>query len=203
MHMLRSNPKIIVATKNKGKVKEFARHFGKLGIEVSSLLEYPEVPDIVEDGKTFEQNAEIKARAIASRFSLPVLADDSGLCVDALAGTPGVYSARYAGEGATDADNNHKLLKELQADRTDSPYLSKARFVCSLVLFEPDTGKTLKAEGEVEGLILRKPQGEGGFGYDSLFYLPQFGKTMAELTVEEKNEISHRGQALGKLISFL
>ncbi|MFD2612533.1 XTP/dITP diphosphatase [Paenibacillus gansuensis] len=198
--------KLIVATKNKGKVQEFAHAFASMGIEVESLLNYPGIPDIVEDGDTFAANAEIKARAIAERFRLPVLADDSGLCVDALGGAPGVYSARYAGEGATDADNNAKLQRELLAlggERAAGEPLSPARFVSALVLVEPDGGRRFAAEGEAAGAILAEPRGSGGFGYDPYFLVPEFGRTMAELTVDEKNRISHRGKALRALLEQL
>ncbi|WP_322907935.1 XTP/dITP diphosphatase [Paenibacillus campi] len=198
---------VIVATKNKGKVNEFAHAFAALGFDVRSMFDYPQLPDIVEDGTTFAENAFKKAKTVADALGVPVLADDSGLCVDRLDGAPGVYSARYAGEGATDADNNAKLLNELNelqlGEDTEQPLLSTARFVCSLALYDPLTGHTWTAEGAVEGWITATPSGAGGFGYDPLFYLPQEQQTMANLTIEQKQAISHRGEALRKLIASL
>ncbi|WP_019908874.1 XTP/dITP diphosphatase [Paenibacillus sp. HW567] len=198
---------LIVATKNKGKVREFQHAFAPLGLEVKSMFDYPELPDVVEDGDTFAANALKKSKAVGDALGLPVLADDSGLCVDALDGRPGVYSARYAGEDADDKENNLKLLSELeklkQGEDTDQPLLSTARFVCVLSLYDPATGKELAAEGTVEGWITSEQAGGGGFGYDPLFYLPEFRQTMAELTLEEKQAISHRGMALRLLTEKL
>lgn len=198
---------LVVATKNAGKVREFQHAFGPFGLTVKSMFDYPELPDVVEDGTTFAENALKKSRQIAEALGLPVLADDSGLCVDALDGRPGVYSARYAGEGATDKDNNLKLLDELerlkQGEDTGQPLLSTARFVCALSLYDPSTAAELTAEGAVEGWITSEPAGGGGFGYDPLFYLPDFEKTMAELTLDEKQSISHRGKALRLLTERL
>lgn len=198
---------LIVATKNKGKVSEFQHAFAPLGLTVRSMFDYPELPDVVEDGTTFAENALKKSKAVGEALGLPVLADDSGLCVDALNGRPGVYSARYAGEGAQDEDNNLKLLSELeglkQGEDTGQPLLSTARFVCALSLYDPADGQELTAEGAVEGWITSEPAGGGGFGYDPLFYLPDYEKTMAELTLEEKQKISHRGTALRLLTDKL
>lgn len=198
---------LIVATKNKGKVREFQHAFAPLGLTVRSMFDYPELPDVVEDGTTFAENALKKSKAVGEALGLPVLADDSGLCVDALNGRPGVYSARYAGEGAQDEDNNLKLLSELeglkQGEDTGQPLLSTARFVCALSLYDPADGQELTAEGAVEGWITSEPAGGGGFGYDPLFYLPDYEKTMAELTLEEKQKISHRGTALRLLTDKL
>lgn len=198
---------LIVATKNKGKVREFEHAFAPLGLTVRSMFDYPDLPDVVEDGVTFAENAFKKSRAVGDALGLPVLADDSGLCVDALDGSPGVYSARYAGEGAEDEANNLKLLSELerlkQGEDTGQPLLSPARFVCALSLYDPADGRELTAEGAVEGWITSEPAGGGGFGYDPLFYLPQYEKTMAELTLEEKQAISHRGLALRLLTEKL
>lgn len=198
---------IIVATRNQGKVREFAHALEFLGKPVKSMYDYPEVPEIVEDGETFADNARKKAKTAGDLLGQPVLADDSGLCVDALDGEPGVYSARYAGEGAADEDNNEKLLAELekrrQGEDTQQPLLSPARFVCHLALYDPATGNFTEASGEVEGWITSEPAGGGGFGYDPLFYLPEYEKTMAELTLEEKQAISHRGAALRKLADKL
>ncbi len=206
---------IVVATKNAGKVKEFTHAFGKLGMQVVSMFDYPNVPDVVEDGTTFAENARKKAREVAVALHLPVLADDSGLEVELLGGDPGVYSARYSGHGATDALNNTKLLHELVKARTGSDYrepeqledgtklLSPARFVCALALFDPSTGEFVETEGYVEGQIADKPRGSGGFGYDPLFWLPSHHRGMAELSTEEKQTISHRGAALAKLLQKL
>lgn len=198
---------LIVATKNKGKVREFQHAFAPLGLTVKSMFDYPDLPDVVEDGATFAENAFKKSKAVGDALGYPVLADDSGLCVDALDGRPGVYSARYAGEDATDEDNNLKLLSELerlkQGEDTGQPLLSTARFVCALSLYDPDTGREFTAEGTVEGWITSEPAGAGGFGYDPLFYLAEHEKTMAELVLEEKQKISHRGAALRLLTKKL
>ncbi|AIQ65206.1 purine NTP phosphatase [Paenibacillus stellifer] len=205
--MRAENGILIVATKNAGKVKEFQHAFAPLGLEVKSMFDYPNLPDVVEDGVTFAENARKKSVQVSKALGLPVLADDSGLCVDALNSRPGVYSARYGGPGATDEDNNLKLLAELeeqkQGEDTGQPLLSTARFVCALSLYDPFSDKEYTAEGAVEGWITSEPAGGGGFGYDPLFYLPDFGKTMAELTVSEKQAISHRGQALRLLTERL
>lgn len=198
---------IIVATRNKGKVAEFSHAFVPFGKTVQSMFDYPDLPDVVEDGETFFDNAFKKAKTVGDALGLPVLADDSGLCVDALNGAPGVYSARYAGEHGADDDNNRKLLEELEKLRlgedTEQPLLSPARFVCVLVLYDPSTGEYVKTEGTVEGWITSEPSGAGGFGYDPLFYLPDHEKTMAELTLEEKQAVSHRGDALRQLVGKL
>ncbi|MEK5435718.1 MULTISPECIES: XTP/dITP diphosphatase [Paenibacillus] len=198
---------LIVATKNKGKVREFEHAFAPLGLTVKSMYDYPDLPDVVEDGATFAENAFKKSKAVGDALGIPVLADDSGLCVDALDGQPGVYSARYAGGNAGDEENNLKLLSELeklkQGEDTGQPLLSTARFVCTLSLYDPSSGRELTAEGAVEGWITSEPAGGGGFGYDPLFYLAEYEKTMAELTLEEKQRISHRGTALRSLTEKL
>lgn len=205
--MERSESVIVVATRNQGKVREFAHALAFLGKPIKSMYDYPEVPDIVEDGETFADNARKKAKTAGDILGQPVLADDSGLCVDLLDGAPGVYSARYAGEGAADKDNNHKLLRELekqkQGEDTEQPLLSTARFICHLALYDPATGNFTEASGSVEGWITSTPAGDGGFGYDPLFYLPDYEKTMSELTLEEKQAISHRGAALRELAAKL
>ncbi|WP_442603421.1 non-canonical purine NTP pyrophosphatase [Paenibacillus sp. KN14-4R] len=206
---------VVIATSNKGKVKEFANWFGARGMEVRSLADYDNLPELIEDGDTFAANARIKAETIAKHLSLPVLADDSGLSVDRLGGDPGVYSARYAGEPSSDANNNAKLLHELGIlGETDGfiptklpssvsgennnalVLLSQAHFVSALALALPEQGTTLEAEGRCSGYILSEPRGTSGFGYDPLFYLPEFDKTMAELSLDQKNKISHRAKAL-------
>ncbi|MCK8488835.1 XTP/dITP diphosphatase [Paenibacillus sp. MBLB2552] len=200
-------PVVIVATRNAGKVKEFAHALAPLGKEVQSLADYPEAPEVVEDGTTFAENARKKAKTVGDALGRTVLADDSGLCVDQLDGAPGVYSARYAGEGASDEDNNEKLLAELEKKRlgedTEQPLLSTARFVCHLALYDPAQGQFIEASGEAEGWITSDPAGGGGFGYDPLFYLPAYDKTYAELTLEEKQAVSHRGAALRALAEKL
>lgn len=203
---------IVIATKNEGKVKEFAHALGKLNIEVKSLRDYPEVPDIPEDGDTFVANAKIKALAAGNALGVPVLADDSGLSVKALGGAPGIYSARFAGEGATDQANNDKLidmlykLDEQSARETladGSVVLSEAQFDCALALYFPEQNRFVIAEGAVAGVITDKPHGSGGFGYDPYFWLPSLQCGMAELSKEEKGKISHRANALEKLLPQL
>lgn len=203
---------VLIATKNKGKVKEFEILFAPLGLNVKSLHDVEGVPEIVEDGDTFAANALKKARVVSEALRIPVIADDSGLCVDALQGEPGVYSARYAGEEATDAANNLKLMHKLrelelaplrqerEKSGADVRLLSTARFVCAMALYDPNSGQALQVEGKVEGMITDAPRGEQGFGYDPLFYVPHYGRTMAQLTMEEKNKISHRGEAMRELI---
>ncbi|MBM7563817.1 RdgB/HAM1 family non-canonical purine NTP pyrophosphatase [Paenibacillus sacheonensis] len=204
---------VVVATKNAGKVREFAHAFGQLGIEVVSMFDYPALPDVVEDGTTFAENARKKAREVAEALGLPVLADDSGLEVAALGGEPGVYSARYSGEGATDERNNEKLLRELArtSNAGEAPerlpdgtkLLSEARFVCALALYDPAAGTFAESEGDVAGYIMDKPRGDGGFGYDPLFWVAGARRGMAEMTKEEKQAIGHRGQALARLLAKL
>ncbi|QGG57309.1 RdgB/HAM1 family non-canonical purine NTP pyrophosphatase [Paenibacillus sp. B01] len=205
---------IVVATGNAGKVKEFAHAFAGLGLSVRSLKDYPELPEPVEDGDTFAANARIKAGTIGRLLGAPVLADDSGLCVDALDGAPGVYSARYSGPGATDARNNAKLLRELEAAGADASgraaappdggrLLSAGRFVCALALYVPERDGYIESEGAMEGFVLDAPRGSGGFGYDPLLWLPELGRSAAELSVEEKQRVSHRGEALRRLLAEL
>ncbi|WP_274649877.1 RdgB/HAM1 family non-canonical purine NTP pyrophosphatase [Paenibacillus humicola] len=211
---MKAGDTIVVATKNTGKVREFAHALSKLGVNVVSMFDYPDVPDIIEDGETFMENARKKARTAAEALGLPALADDSGLEVAALAGRPGIYSARYSGPDATDERNNAKLLSELKQlteGRQDEPerlpdgtaLLSDARFVCALALYDPETGTFTEAEGEVPGRIADRPRGSEGFGYDPLFWLPELGKSMAELTKDVKQSIGHRGAALRALLERL
>lgn len=186
---------IVIATRNPGKAKEFTKIFAEKGYAVKTLLDYPELPDVEETGKTFEENARLKAETIAAILKQPVLADDSGLIVDALNGMPGIYSARFAGEPTNNAANNAKLLHELtgvsQEKRT-------AKFHCTLVFAAPDK-ESLVVTGDWPGEVGTIPRGEHGFGYDPLFFVPEEGQTAAELTDDRKNEISHRGQAVAKL----
>ena len=190
---------IIIATKNAGKAKEFEHIFKPYNVRVKSLLDFEEMDDIVEDGKTFEENALIKARAIANQFNQMVLADDSGLEVDALDGRPGVYSARYVGEGRNDEDNILKVLHELEGVPTDE---RGARFVCALAIVTPQ-GDEVVVRGTCEGRILTECLGTEGFGYDPIFYLPHLSKTMAQLPKSEKNVLSHRADAFVKLQPYL
>ncbi|MDQ0298644.1 XTP/dITP diphosphohydrolase [Salibacterium salarium] len=186
--------KIIIATKNQGKIKEFQEMFGPK-VEVKSLLDM-EVKDIEETGETFEENAVIKAEAIVNAYHLPAIADDSGLEIDALNGRPGVYSARYAGEDKNDENNITKVLEELkQVPESDR----SARFVCVMAAAVP--GKETKTyRGTCEGQIAFSKKGTEGFGYDPVFFVPEKNATMAELSSEEKNAISHRHHALQKLV---
>ena len=184
---------LVLATTNQGKIKEIKRLLEGFPVKLKSLDQFGPLPPFEEDGLTFEDNAYKKAFETASAMGLPALADDSGLAVEALDGWPGVFSARYAGEGATDEQNNSKLLKEMEGKSN-----RKAAFVCLLAIAVP-AGPALIYEGRVEGEILVEPRGVKGFGYDPLFYYPPLKKTFAELSTEEKNEVSHRGKALREL----
>ncbi len=193
--------KIVLASNNAKKVKELQSLLAPLGITIVTQGELG-VPEAEEPHCTFVENALAKARHAAQLTGLPALADDSGLCVEALGGAPGVYSARYAGEPKSDARNNEKLLTELAS--FPEPAQRRAHFVCVLVLVRSaDDPQPLIAEGECPGEILTAPRGEGGFGYDPLFWLPEFGQAMAELSAEQKNKISHRGQAIARLVERL
>lgn len=185
--------RIIIATKNKGKVKDFEVLFEKRGYKVISLLDLPDSPDIEETGNTFRENAILKAEGIATIVNEIVIADDSGLAVDALGGRPGVFSARYAGEQKNDEDNILKVLTELEGVKDRS-----ATFHCALAMAIPSSA-TIVVEGTCNGVINEEPIGENGFGYDPIFFVPEKNKTMAQLSKEEKNEISHRADALKKL----
>ncbi len=187
------NYKMVLASRNRGKLKELNRLLGQYlgeGVELLSLDDVGLFDDVEENGLTFAENALIKARA-AVKSGYIALADDSGLCVEALDGAPGVFSARYAGEHGNDAANNALLLENLK-DKDDR----RAAFVCAFACVFPDGGEPIVALGRTEGEILEAPRGEGGFGYDPLFYYAPFGKTFAELDGEEKNSISHRGEAI-------
>ena len=184
--------KIFLATGNKHKIKEIEKIFKMDNVEILSINDGIEIPEVEEDGTTFEENSKKKALEIAKFTNMITIADDSGLCVDALDGAPGVYSARYAGEHGNDLDNNKKLVRELQGIEN-----RKARFVCVITLAKP-TGETYSFRGEVEGDIIDIPQGTEGFGYDPHFFMKEYGKTLAEIP-EIKNKISHRARALEKL----
>lgn len=191
--------KILLATQNLGKVKELQELLQGEEIEVISLRDIANWEEVEETGETFAENAALKARAGAERTGLVSLADDSGLEVDALNGAPGVYSARYAGEPKDDERNNEKLLKELEGVTEEE---RTGRFRCALVIATPK-GEEYLTEGTVEGRILRERRGEEGFGYDPLFFLPEFKRTMAELNVNQKNKVSHRAQAFEKAVPIL
>ncbi len=191
--------KLVVATGNAGKLKEIRRLLRQHDIEVLGLDQFPGAPDVVEDGKTFSANAEKKAQTIAGFTGLPCLADDSGLVVEVLGGRPGVHSARFSGDEATDGSNNRRLLDEM--DRVPEEK-RQAAFCCVMALCLPGQ-PTHFFEGRVSGSILRQEQGAGGFGYDPLFWLDDYQCTMAEIPLDEKNKISHRGQALAQVIEFI
>jgi XTP/dITP diphosphohydrolase len=186
---------VIVATRNKGKIREIHGALKGLNLRIYGLSDFLDVPEIEEDGHSFTENALKKARFYAKYFGKLTLADDSGLEVDSLKGLPGVYSARYAGERVSSRENNQKLLREIQGIP-----LSKrgARFRCIIAMKSPE-GREVLAEGSCRGKIGFKEKGKKGFGYDPLFILPKKGKTMAELSLEEKNRVSHRGKALKKI----
>jgi XTP/dITP diphosphohydrolase len=190
---------LVVATRNRGKLLEIRAMLTGVVASVRCAGDFTGFPDTVEDGVTFEDNALKKAREAARFCGLPALADDSGLVVDVLEGRPGVYSARFAGEGAGDAANNAKLLSELAGM---PPEVKKAAFVCALAFVTPE-GAEHVFTGRVGGLILDAAQGGGGFGYDPLFLVDGHGRTMAELCVDDKNRISHRGQAFRLFREYL
>lgn len=191
--------RLVVATSNQGKLREFAAMLEPLDYGLYSLADYPDLPEVVEDGDSFQANARKKAEEISLILQEPVLADDSGLAVDALEGAPGIYSARYAGDPRSDERNIVKLLADL-ADLAAEE--RTARFVAALALAIPGQD-TIIVEGTCEGLIATEPAGTGGFGYDPVFYVVDQGRMMAELTAAEKNEISHRANALRQLVSLL
>lgn len=190
--------RIVIATGNRGKVREMLHAFQELDVELVSLKDLPEkYPEPVEDGDSFQSNSLLKAKYYAQKTGMACLADDSGLEVEALHGAPGIYSARYAGEDATDADNNRKLLAELQrAGQSSSP----AAYRCVLTFVDTD-GSTLVADGRCHGVIRLEARGNNGFGYDPYFYVGD--KAMAEMSLEEKQAVSHRGEAIGKMADLL
>lgn len=191
--------KLVVATRNHGKIRELEHLLQGMVESILPISMFPDVPDVVEDGTTFTANAIKKARFAAAATGLPALADDSGLAVAALDGRPGVYSARFAGEHAGDAANNQKLLAELIGITSSR---RSAAFHCVLAYCLPD-GSCRTFEGRLDGIILQDFQGDGGFGYDPLFLVPEYGQTLAQLPLEIKNRISHRGRALAGLKNYL
>ena len=184
---------LVLATTNEGKTEEIRALLGEFPVDIKNLTDFGPTPEIEEDGQTFEDNAVKKARFIAKILGFPALADDSGLMVEALGNKPGVRSARYAGEEASDADNNAKLLKELEKVENRT-----AAFACVIAIAVP-WGPALIYEGRCEGIITNEQVGTKGFGYDPVFYYPPLQKTFAQLSTEEKNQVSHRGQALRQL----
>ena len=193
--------KFVLATHNPKKLREMSDILSQLGIEVVSPGEVGIHVDVEETGTTFAENAMLKAKAICAAAGLPAIADDSGLCVDALNGGPGVYSARYGGEGLDDKGRYTLLLNSLRGQTTRA-----AHFACAIACAFPN-GDTLTAEGRCDGTIAFAPMGEGGFGYDPVFFVPELKKTFGQLTAEEKSAISHRGKALAdfseKLATYL
>lgn len=189
----------MLATRNKDKVRELAALLADAGIVIRTMAEFPGAPEVIEDGETCEANAVKKAVTIARHTGLPAVADDTGLEVEALGGRPGVYAARYAGRDATYEDNWRKLLRELEG----IPWEKRgARFITVAALAEPN-GSVRITTGSLEGFIAEKPAGTKGFGYDPVFYVPELRKTLAELSPEEKNRISHRARAFAKVREIL
>jgi XTP/dITP diphosphohydrolase len=189
---------LVLASNNAGKLAEFAQLLAPLGFEIKSQREL-DIPEAEEPFGTFVENALAKARHASQLSGLPALADDSGICVPALGGVPGVQSARYAGEPRSDAANNAKLVRDIAAHADKSAY-----YYCVLVMVRhADDPQPIIADGVWHGQLIEQPRGQGGFGYDPYFFLPSLGKTAAELAAEEKNNLSHRGQALRALINKL
>jgi len=184
---------IVIATTNKGKTAEIGEMLTDFSVHIKNLNDFGPIPEIEEDGETFDENAYKKASVTARILGVPALADDSGLMVESLGGAPGVRSARYAGEQATDQQRCEKLLKEMKGKTN-----RKAAFECVLSIAVP-TGPALTYEARCEGLIAEKPYGSNGFGYDPVFFYPPLKKTFAELSRAEKSRVSHRGKALGEL----
>lgn len=191
--------KVVMASSNAGKLREIAALLRRLGIELVAQSEFG-VEDVDETGTTFAENSLLKAKHAAEATGLPAIADDSGLAVDALDGAPGVYSARYSGPYATDAKNNHKLLEALAGVAASD---RGAAFHCVATFVHPDGSPPLVASGEWRGSILTAQRGDSGFGYDPLFLDPESGRSSAELSAEEKNARSHRGNALKKLVQLI
>ena len=198
--------KLVLATRNLGKIHEFERMLDASGLhlEILGLADFPEMPDVDETGSTFAENALLKAEQIAAYTGLPALADDSGLCVDALGGAPGIFSARWAGEHGTDHANLEKVLREIQS--AEDPSMA-AHFTCAVALVVPGSDgvdpTVVIREGEIHGQIILEPRGSHGFGYDPIFQPTGYQQTTAELSPEIKDEISHRGRALRAILPEL
>jgi XTP/dITP diphosphohydrolase len=190
---------LVLATHNRHKGEELAALLGDLGMTIRTLDEFPDAPDVIEDGDTCEANAIKKARAIAEFTGLPAVADDTGLEVDALGGRPGIYAARYAGEDATYEDNCQKLLRELMGVPRER---RTARFLTVAALALPSDGVRV-AQGTLDGVITEEASGTSGFGYDPVFLIPELGKTLAQLSADQKNTISHRAKAFMKMREIL
>lgn len=184
---------VIIASNNQNKIREFKKIFEGSNFELKSLKEIGLDIDVEENGQTFEENAIIKATTIAKKMNMYAIADDSGLCCDGLNGEPGVYSARYAGDQHNDDDNNKKLMEKMKGVEN-----KRARYMCAICFSNPK-GEYVTTVDSCEGLIVDTPKGYNGFGYDPYFYIEKFGRTMAEITLEEKNTISHRSKALEKM----
>lgn len=185
---------LVLASTNKGKTREIRDLLKEYPLDIKNLTDFGPIPPAIEDGVTFDDNAYKKASFTARVLGYPAMADDSGLCVDALNGAPGVRSARYAGDHATDADNVAKLLTDLEHHDN-----RQAAFECVISIAVP-TGAALTYEGRCEGIITREPAGENGFGYDPLFFFPEFNKTFAQISMEQKAQVSHRGTALKQVV---
>ncbi|HBF36010.1 MAG TPA: non-canonical purine NTP pyrophosphatase [Firmicutes bacterium] len=192
--------RLVLATRNRGKIVELQEMLADLPLEIVGVASYPEAPEVAETGKTFRDNAYLKAKAIADFTHEMTLADDSGLEVDYLKGEPGVYSARYGEIGWNDQQRYEYLLSKLNNVPEN---LRKARFRSVVVVYDPGTGQSEFTEGSVEGVILTEPRGSNGFGYDPVFYFPEYQKTMAELPAVQKNALSHRGWAIQKMVPQL
>jgi XTP/dITP diphosphohydrolase len=184
---------LVLATRNKGKMREFEQLFNDLPVEIKGVSEFRSFTEFEEEGSTFEEIAINKAKCVSKALDLPAIADDSGLAVEALHGAPGIFSARYAGKSATNGQNNRKLLEKMEGKKNRD-----AIFVCSIAISKPN-GQVLTYTGECSGIILHEPVGTNGFGYDPFFYYPPLKKTFAQLSVEEKSGVSHRGKAMGKV----
>lgn len=192
--------KLVLASRNKGKIAELQEMLADLPLEIVGVASFPEAPEVAETGKTFRDNAYLKAKAIGDFTHELTLADDSGLETDYLAGEPGVYSARYGESGWNDRERYEFLLSKLNGIPEN---LRGARFRSVVVLYDPQTGKAEFTEGTVEGVIMTEPRGSNGFGYDPIFFLPEYQKTMAELPPSQKNDLSHRGRAIQKMVPLL
>ena len=189
--------KVFLATKNKGKIKDFEKLTEGINLEVVTILDGLDIPDVVEDGETFEENSQKKAKEIADYTNIVTVSDDSGLCVDALDGGPGVYSARFGGENTSDSEKNQKMLEILKDVKKED---RKAHFV-SVVSIAFQNGKIHSFRGEIEGEILFEAQGNNGFGYNPIFYSYELGKSFGQASDEERKSVSHRARAFRKLIA--
>jgi XTP/dITP diphosphohydrolase len=185
---------LVLATTNPGKTREFRDLLKDFPVDIRDLSDFGPIPPVMEDGSTFEENAYKKASFTARILGFPALADDSGLCVDALGGAPGIHSARFAGDSATDADNVARLLSCLENQEN-----RKASFQCVISIAVPE-GQALTYEGSCDGILLTEPAGENGFGYDPIFFYPDLNRTFAQMTLAEKARVSHRGKALAEMV---